>query len=156
MSYIAQLRAVEAEAKAERLHKEAELERVRAERLRSDLERLIAAGRPLPQGLYDPWIERLRPLAGRIVVEHEYVTTTVVLMALGVRGGGYLPARRLAPVMEALGWVRCKLHPRIGLSRKVARGYCRPLNASEMKRAETDDEPVIDWSRVLSISRVAR
>jgi hypothetical protein len=143
MSYIAQLRALEADAAAERRRKEAELERARAERQRAELERLMAVGRPLPQGLYDPWIERLRPLAGRVFGEREYVTTAAVMVALGVRGGGFLPARRLASAMKALGWVRCKLHPRIGLSRKVARGYSRPLNARETKRAETDDEPFL-------------
>jgi hypothetical protein len=75
---------------------------------------------------HDAWFVKLAALPGSPHGSHEYVSTRLVFVALGERPDGNT-AKRLAQVMCALGWRRCKLYPHLGFGRKVVRGYKRPL-----------------------------
>jgi len=74
----------------------------------------------------DPWAAKLVTLPGVFYDGHEYVSTRIVFVVLGERADGN-KSSRLARLMRALGWERCKLYPHLGFGRKVVRGFKRPL-----------------------------
>lgn len=74
----------------------------------------------------DPWITKLVSLPGVTHAGHEYVSTKMVFIALGERGNDN-KAARLARLMRALGWERCKLYPHLGFGRKVVRGFRKQI-----------------------------
>lgn len=72
----------------------------------------------------DPWLSKLVALPGVPYNHHEYLSTKMIFIALGEHGSAN-KAIRLAKVMRALGWERCKLYPHLGFGRTVARGFRR-------------------------------
>ena len=93
--------------------------------------RLTRAGVPAsivaqlpPDFQSDPWLPKLVALPGVPHDRHEYLSTKMVFIALGEHGSAN-KAARLAKVMRALGWERCKLYPHLGFGRTVVRGFRR-------------------------------
>lgn len=72
----------------------------------------------------DPWLPKLVSLPGVPYNHYEYLSTKMVFIALGEHSSAY-KAVRLAKVMQALGWERCKLYPHLGFGRTVVRGFRR-------------------------------
>lgn len=96
--------------------------------LRAGVPEAIAVRLP-PDFKGDPWLAKLLTLPGVTYSDHEYVSTRLVFVALGERADGN-KAARLARLMRALGWERCKLDPHLGFGRKVVRGFKRPLTSA--------------------------
>jgi len=99
--------------------------------------RLTRAGVPAsivaqlpPDFQSDPWLPKLVALPGVPYDRHEYLSTKMVFIALGEHGSAN-KAARLAKVMRALGWERCKLYPHLGFGRTVVRGFRRSVSPSK-------------------------